>query len=213
MEKSTIHQGLFPNWLLGGGLLLTGIGGGFAPWVWRESVALQLTAPGLAEFVKFLPGVRSGQIQIERLYFLLPLFVALLALPLFTANSQLTLPAWVRWGLRLATLPMALASLSPVWTPTVLLAPEFRTQTVLAAVAVGLVLLAPLLGRLPLRLLVILLLVGAAGAVTLPAWQFGLIEAEMVEAYHEPVSLGVGWWLTVGGVLLSVAGGVYRFGQ
>ena len=38
-------------WAVTVGLLLTGIGGGFAPWIYRESVALQLTAPGLAEFV------------------------------------------------------------------------------------------------------------------------------------------------------------------
>ena len=80
------------GWLLAGGLLLTGVGGAFAPWVWRGAVALQLTAPGLAEFIKFLAESRTLQLQAERLWFLLPLFTAMLALPLFAANRRLALP-------------------------------------------------------------------------------------------------------------------------
>ncbi len=183
-----------------------GIGGGFVPWIWRDSVALQLTAPGLAEFVKFLPEIRNGQLSIERLYFLLPLFVAMLALPLLVENKQLDLPIWLRWGLRLTVMPMALAALSPVWTPAVLTSAEFRLQTVLAISAVGLTVIAPLLRHLPLKILLGLLCLVYLAVLALPAWQFTLVQASIAEAYHEPVALGPGWWLVVVGVGLSLVG-------
>jgi hypothetical protein len=194
--------------LLIGGILLGGIGGGFAPWIWRESVALQLTAPGLAEFIKFLPEVRLGQLQIERLYFLLPLFWAMLTLPLFIENRGLMLPRWLRWAGRLATIPLALASLSPVWTPAILRAPEFRLQTLLAGCALGLALVAPLLRRLPLKILILGSCLGGIIAIILPVWQFSLIQMPLMDVYRGPVALGWGWWLTVSGMVISLLGGV-----
>ena len=202
------------NYLLCFGLLLTGIGGAFAPWLWREPVALQLTAPGLAEFVKFLPSVRTVQVEIQRLHYLLPLFVAMLFLPLFAANRELTLPRRLNWLMRLAVLPLSLAALSPVWTPTILLAAEFRLQTLLAGVAVGLAVIAPLLKWLPLKWLALLLTVGGAAAIALPYWQFTLVQADIAQTYHEPVSLGWGWWLTAASLAASIAGSLWSaFGQ
>lgn len=194
--------------LLPVGLGLTGLGGAFLPWVWREPVALQLTAPGLAEFVKFLPEVRLGQTEIERLYFLWPLFLAMLALPLFTENRGLHLPVWVRWPLRLGVILLALASLSPVWTPGILIAPEFRWQTLLAGLALVLVVGAPWLRWLPLRWLIIILVGLNVPAVILPIWQFSLVQPGLSQAYHGPVSLGWGWLTTVAGILLSTMGGL-----
>ena len=197
------------SFILAIGLLLTGIGGSFLAWVWRESVALQLTGPGLAEFVKFLPEVRRGQLEIQRLFFLLPLFQAMLALPLFATNQTLALPGWLRWLMRLAVIPLSLAALSPVWTPTVLIAPEFRLQTGLAFVALGLTVVAPLLKKLPLKLLVGLLVLAGIPALLLPVWQFNLVRTGIVEAYHQPVSLGWGWWVTAGGIVLSAGSGIW----
>jgi hypothetical protein len=191
------------------GLLVTGIGGAFLPWIWRESVALQLTGPGLAEFVKFLPEVRTQQVDVERLFFLLPLFVSMLALPIVVENKKLDLPTWLRWTLRLAVIPLALASISPVWAPKILIDQEFRLQTLLAGLAIGLVVIAPLLKNLPLKILAIPLLVSGLAAIILPMWQFSLIQPSMVETYQEPVSLNWGWWLTVGGMVLGIAGGIY----
>lgn len=199
----------FDSWMLVTGLLLTGIGGGFLPWIWHKGIALQLTAPGLAEFIKFLPEIRNGTIPANRLYFLLPLFLSMLALPIFVENRRLFLPIWLRWILRLSVIPLALVSLSPVWTPTILRSPEFRLQTLLAATAVGLALIAPLLKGLPKNLLVILFSVGGAIALILPSRQFSLIQASIATAYHEPISLGWGWWLTVIGVTLSILGGLW----
>jgi hypothetical protein len=199
----------FINWLVALGLFLTGLGGAFLPWIWQESVVLQLTGPGLAEFVKFLPEVRTKQVDIERLFFLLPLFVSMLALPIVVENKKLALPTRLRWALRLVVIPLALASISPIWTPRVLIDQEFRLQTVLATIAIGLAIIAPLLKRLSLKILVVLLLGGGLAAIILPIWQFSLIQPSMVEVYHEPVSLGWGWWLTVGGIVLSIGGGAF----
>ncbi|HEX9926343.1 MAG TPA: hypothetical protein VGD99_27050 [Anaerolineae bacterium] len=213
-KTSATHQvsrfrPILPGWLLTFGLVLTGLGGAFAPWIWRESVALQLTGPGLAEFVKFLPDIRTGQIRVERLAFLLPLFLAMLALPLIVENEKLALPVWLRRGLRLGVIPLALASLSPVWTPTILIAPEFRLQTGLAILAFGLAFFAPLFRGLPLKPLALLLSGAGLAALVLPVWQFSLVQASIAAAYHAPIALGWGWWLTEGGILLSVAGAAW----
>lgn len=199
---STLH------FLLPLGLLLTGLGGAFAPWIWRDSVALQLTAPGLAEFVKFLPEIRTGTVRIERLYFLLPLFLSMLALPLFAENRAMNLSGWLRWSLRLFVIPLALASLSPVWTPAVLIAPEFRLQTLLAGLAIGLTIVAPLLRHIPLKALALFLLAAGIAALILPGWQFSLVQTSISTAYNEPVSLGWGWWLTQVGLILCLGGSI-----
>ena len=205
-EKLEIGQ----SWLVALGFLLTGLGGAFAPWIWRDSVALQLTAPGLAEFVKFLPEVRSQQLQVQRLFFLLPLFWAMLAIPLLVENRKLRLPLWLRQALRLVVIPLALASLSPVWTPVILLIPEFRLQTFLALIAIGLAICAPILKGLPFKLLIIFLTGAGIMSLMLPIWQFSLVQAALAEVYREPVALGWGWQLTAGGMVLSLAAGGWR---
>jgi hypothetical protein len=191
------------------GLLLTGTGGAFLPWIWRQSVALQLTGPGLAEFVKFLPEIRTLQLEIERLFFLLPLFLTMFALPMFAENKHLSLAAWLRWLMRLAVIPLSLTALSPVWAPPILMAPEFRLQTVLVAIAIGLAVVAPLLRHLPLKILAIPWAIGNVTAILLPMQQFSLVQASITEIYRQPISLGWGWWLTVGGIILSIGGGIY----
>ena len=199
--------------LLLAGMLMTGVGGAFLPWIWRDSVALRLTGPGLAEFVKFLPQVRAGQVSIERLYFLLPLFGAMLALPLAAENKTLALPTWLRWSLRLAVIPLALASLSPVWSPATLIAAEFRLQTILAVTAVGLAVIAPLLKNLSLKIIAAGWGVTGLAAIILPLEQFSLIQTDMVESYHEPVALGWGWWVTVAAIGISIVGGIATSAQ
>jgi hypothetical protein len=189
------------------GIWLAGVGGSFMPWLWRDAVALQLTAPGLAEFVKFLPEVRTVQLFVTRLDFLQPLFWAMIALPLIVENQALRLPIFWRWLLRASVMPLALASLSPVWTPTTLTNEEFRLQTMLAVVAMGLTVFAPLFKRLPLWLLVIAITLGGIRAIVLAGLQFSLIQTSLANVYAEPVSLGLGWWLTMAGVSLSIIGG------
>ncbi|MDM8529787.1 hypothetical protein QUF63_01350 [Anaerolineales bacterium HSG25] len=198
----------FENYLIVLGLFLTGMGGGFIPWIWRDAVALQLTAPGLAEYVKFLAEVRNGIIQVERLYFLYPLFGAMLLLPLFAENQRLNLPRWLRWSLRFTVIPLALASLSPVWAPDVLLTSEFRLQTMLAITALGLTVIAPLLRQIPLWILVSALFIIMPTSLYLSMQTFWLVHTPIEYTYHEAVVLGAGWWVAlIGGLISLISGG------
>lgn len=191
------------------GLLLMGLGGGFVPWVWHKAVVLQITAPGLAEFVKFLPEVRTAQLSPERLYFLGPLFVAMLLLPLSLDQAELRLPIWVRWGLRLMVIPLALASLSPVWTPEILTDDEFRLQTIFACVALTFIAIGSFINRyIPVIAMTIVLALSGFVSLSL-AWQvFTMIRPSVGAVYGQTtVTPGPGWWLALGGYLVSIGCG------
>ncbi|MDM8527394.1 hypothetical protein QUF58_04210 [Anaerolineales bacterium HSG24] len=207
MSKSVSSVDSLAGSLIVLGLFLVGLGGGFIPWIWRDAVALQLTAPGLAEYIKFLAEVRNGIIQVERLYFLYPLFGAMLLLPLFAENRQLNLPRWLRWSLRLAVFPLALTSLSPVWAPDVLLTSEFRLQTMLAITAIGLTVIAPLLRQIPLLILVGVLFVVMPISLYLSMQTFWLVHTPLEYTYHEAIVLGAGWWVSLTGGIMSMIGG------
>ena len=197
------------RWLLPLSLVLLGVGGGFTPWVYRSPVALQLTAPGLAEFVKFLPEMRLGLLPIQRLHFLLPLATAALTLPLAATNRQLGLHWSLDGLLRLAVLPLSLALLSPVWSPGVLLNPEFRLQTFTAAAAILLALIAPLFKNIPLKYLTTGVAVLAALSLILVLRQFWLVDDAIGVAYASAIRLGWGGWLSVVAALgLLVSAGI-----
>ncbi len=195
------------RYLLPISLLAFAIGAGFAPWVYRAPIAEQLTAPGLAEFVKFLAEKRLGLLPIQRLHFLFPAATGALMLPLFAVNRQLRLHWSGNAILRLTTLPLALAILSPVWSPGVLMSAEFRAQTIVAAIAVGLAVIAPLFRALPLRRLTIAAALVALTATIFAVRQFLLVQGAISTAYGSPVTMGWGGWLTLvglAGLILSV---------
>ena len=187
-------------------LLALAVGGGFAPWVYRPAVALQLTPPGLAEYVKFLGEVRLGLLALQRLHFLLPLAVAALSLPLVAVNETLGLPWGLNWLLRFSVAPMALSLLSPIWAPDRLLTPEFRLQTMVAAVCLGLALMAFAFDKLPLKWLVSAIALAAVIGVGLALRQFYLANAAIAATYASPVKLGWGGWVAIlGGVGLVIS--------
>jgi len=188
------------RYILAASLLAFAIGAGFTPWVYRPAVAEQLTAPGLAEFVKFLAEKRLGLLPIQRLHFLLPLIVAAPALPLFAVNRQLRLHWAANALLRLTTLPLALAILSPVWSPGVLMSAEFRLQTLAAGAAVGLAVVAPLFRRLSLRWLTAAATIAGLIATVLALRQFFLVQDAIAAVYAAPIALGWGGWLTLAGL-------------
>lgn len=182
-------------------IFIFGVGAGFAPWVYRAPIALQLTAPNLAEYVKFLGEVRLGQLAVQRLHFLFPAMVSALALPLLAANKQLHLHWSLNGLLRLATLPMALVFLSPVWSPGVLLNAEFRVQTFVALVAIVLAFFAPFFKSLQLRWLISAIAIIGLISTTLALRQFFLAQNAIAITYASPIHLGWGGWLTIFGVV------------
>lgn len=192
------------RWGLLAGLLLAAIGASFAPWVARSSAALVLTAPDLAEFVKFLPEVRDGALKVHRLLFLLPLFISTLSLPRVIATRRLAYPRWVRWPALAIVIPFSLTLLPPVWSPGVLLSAEFRLQTIACALCLGLVAATRWLDRTSPRPLVVLFVPLSLAAPALALWQFFVVRGAVTRAYASPIVPGWGAWATLAGFALAV---------
>jgi hypothetical protein len=181
-------------------------GAGWAPWVDREAAALVLTAPDMAEFVKFLPEVRSGALVVQRLCFLAPLFVVLITSPWVISARPLDYPGWLR-GLVLAiAVPLALLLLPPVWSPPVLLADEFRPQTAGCILCWGLVIASRWLPRPSMAVLRVVLPPLWLAAPLLALWQMTGVQAAVSQAYGSPVTPGWGAWAALAG------GGVMSLG-
>jgi hypothetical protein len=196
--QSSSHP-IITRWALLGGLFVAAIGASFAPWVSRPPAALVLAAPDLAEFVKFLPEVRNGALGVERLLFLSPLFVAAFCLPLIAASRRLAYPRWVRWVVLIAVIPLALALLPPIWSPGVLLSPEFRLQTAACLLCLGLVVFSRWLRGIPVRPLLVFLSLLSLAAIAPAVWQFYTAREAIARAYASPIVPGWGLWLTVAG--------------
>ncbi len=190
------------RWFLLAGTLLAAWGVTFAPWVSRPAAALALTAPDLAEFVKFLPEVRANALPVERLFFLAPLFLITVSIPFIATSRRLNYPRPVRWLALAATIPLALQLLPPVWSPAVLSAPEFRLQTAGCLISLGLVVVSRWLPQLQATLLAGLPpLLWWAGTVA-ALYQFFLVQPAVSSAYSSRIRPGWGIWLTLVGLLL-----------
>ena len=192
------------RWSLLAGLLVAAGGASFAPWVDRPPAALVLTAPDLAEFVKFLPEVRDGSIRVHRLLFLLPLFLATLSLPLTVSARRLAYPRWVRLPVLLITIPLSLTLLPPVWSPAVLLSGEFRLQTVACLLCLSLVVISRWLKYVPTRPLLVAMAVFSLFAPTLALWQFFVAQEAITSAYASPIVPGWGMWFMLAGYTLVI---------
>jgi hypothetical protein len=172
----------------------------------RSPAALLLTAPDMAEFVKFLPEVRAGSLAVQRLLFLLPLAVVTLSLPLVVAAHRLAYPRWVHWPVLAVALALALTLLPPVWSPPVFLSDEFRLQTVACGLGLGLVAASPWLKGVPVRWLAALLLPLSLAAPALALWQFFVVQEAIARAYAGSIVPGWGAWGTVAGFALALLG-------
>jgi len=192
------------RWMLLGGLLLAAMGASFAPWVDRAPAALVLTAPDLAEFVKFLPEVRAGSLRVQRLMFLSPLFVTTLSLPVIIASRRLAYPRWTRWSILILSIPLALTLLPPVWSPGVLLSPEFRLQTLACLFCLGLIVIWRWLSDIPLRPLLLFVALASLAAPVLALWQFFTVREAISYAYASPIVPGWGTWFILAGFALVV---------
>lgn len=194
------------GWGLLAGTLLGAVGASFAPWVSRPPAALVLTAPDLAEFVKFLPEVRDGSLVVYRLLFLLPLFVYTAALPMIIYARRLAYPGWIRWPVLVLVIPLSLTLLPPVWSPGVLLSAEFRAQTVAFVLCLSLLVATRWLGRVPLRPLTTLVAFCSVIAPALAFWQFFVVRGAVARAYASPVNPGWGAWALLVGLALILFG-------
>ena len=179
---------------------LVGVAGYFGPWVPHRAAGLVILGLDLAEYVKFLPEVISGQITLTRELFYVPLFAASLSAGLLAGRRSL--PTLGRALLALTAIPLALTMLPPAWSPTSLRTPEYRLQVL----AIGACLLTLLPGilltrHLPRRLvLFVIALLGLAAALA-PANSFLLVRPAIAVVYNHPLALGWGFWANLLGFL------------
>ncbi len=202
-----------PGLLLAIGLI--GLAGAtWGPWVDARSPGLTLLGIDLAEYVKFLPAVRSGALPVIRQLFYLPLFTLSIGLSLVPLISA----PWLRRPLRLLlaalATPCALALLPPAWSPATFGQAEFQPQLRMLAVALALALFslaAPWFQsgsaawiRRTRQALAYFLASLALAATVLPLWQWLRMQPAIESVYHRPLDLGWGGWsLLLGGIVLA----------
>jgi hypothetical protein len=194
------------SWLLpiSGMIALIGY---FGSWVGHPVAGLVVSGLDLAEYVKFLPATRSGEIPIWREGFYLPLLAVSLAFSFSAFRTELGYGGIGR-GLLLAIATVAaLNMLPPAWTPALLRTSEFRQQTVFMGLCIAAALTSPflaLLPRAPVKWGITLL---AVAAILQPTQAFLRILPEIAELYHAPLRPGWGMLLTTIGLIgLALAG-------
>lgn len=181
--------------------------GYWGPWVWAEPAGLRVLGLDLAEYVKFVAEVRSGQIAVRRELFYLPLLALSLSLSLLVHRPELRLFRWLRWLGNVLAVPAALAMLPPAWTPPLLRTPEFILQTAAIAVCLAAALLSyPLLRRLPWSTATTIVALLSAAAVWFPVEGFLRLRPALDAIYGRPIELGRGPALMTVGFVLLVLG-------
>lgn len=195
-----------PTILLLAGWLLAALGY-WGAWVWAAPAGLRVAGIDLAEYVKFIAEVRSGQIRLTREVFMLPLVAISLSMSLLAHRSELNLWAPLRWIINLLSIPVALSMLPPAWTPSLLTTPEFVRQTVAIAVCVIVALLSyPLLRRLPLIASAVVVVLLALLSIILPLANLIKLRVPLETIYGHPAALGTGpILLTIGLILVTTA--------
>ncbi len=193
---------------LGIALVLVGYWG---PWVNHKTAALVLSGLDMAEFVKFLPGVRAGTEFVIRELFYLPPLAAALCLALIGSSRLWRYPLWARAIMVIVAIVLAIVVLPPY--PFILQAlssDEFGRQFSMAAGCLAVIAASLLYRRLPRAVVAgLLIIVSFAGAIP-PLWQFFSIRSALDRVYGQPIHIGWGLWLTVAGFLVVAGAGVWK---
>ncbi len=177
-------------------------------WVPAPPAALKVIGVDMPEVVKFLPGVRSGQVQVWREGFLLPQVVLALLLSVHAWQRRWPWPWPWRVGMQVLAVMVALSMLPPAWTPATLRAAEWQTQVRLIGLCVFAALVAPVWRWLPAWLGDGLLAVLGLGAGLWLASAVQQVWPEFEAVYNISLPFGWGIWALGGGVtgLLALAG-------
>ncbi len=177
------------------------LAGYFGAWVWHRAAGLVVTGVDLAEYVKFLPPYRAGQLHLLRESFYMPLAAGSLIAGLIA--SRRVLPLWLRWLAALLAIPLALAMLPPAWSPGLLIQPEFRLQTVVLAACIAALFLLLVTRFLPYPIILLLIALLALAAAIWPAFSFLPLLPPIEALYHQPVRPGWGFWVSSVGFILT----------
>ena len=187
--------------------------GYWGPWVNHKTAALVLSGLDMAEFVKFLPGVRDGSEFMIRELFYLPPLAAALCLALIGSSRLWRYPLWARAIMVIIAIALAVTVLPPY--PFILQAldsDEFRRQFLMAAGCLAIIGGTLLYRRLSRAIVAgLLIVISLVGAIP-PAWQFLSIRSALDGVYGQPIHVGWGLWLTVAGFLVVAGAGVWKLG-
>jgi len=187
--------------------------GYWGPWVNHKTAALVLSGLDMAEFVKFLPGVRAGTEFMIRELFYLPPLAAALCLALMGSNQHLRYPLWARAIMVMAAVALATIVLPPY--PFILQAlssDEFRRQFLAAAGCLAITVGFLLYRCLPRAVMAALLIVVSLAGAIPPVWQFFSIRSALDRVYGQPIHVGWGLWLMVAGFLVVTGAGGWILG-
>lgn len=183
------------------GAFVVALAGYFGAWVWHRAAGLVVTGVDLAEYVKFLPPYRAGQLHLLRESFYAPLAAGSLIAGLIA--SRRVLPLWMRWFAALLAIPLALAMLPPAWSPGLLIQPEFRLQTIVLAGCIASLILLLITRYLPDVIVLFLIALLALAAAIWPASSFLPLLPPIGSLYNQPVRPGWGFWCSTAGFLLT----------
>lgn len=179
---------------------LLGLAGYFGPWVPHKAAGLVILGLDLAEYVKLLPEVASGQLSLRREIFYLPLVSTSVSAALLASRRQPPLP--LRVLLMIAAIPTALAMLPPAWSLATLRQAEFRLQVLAILICLSLLPGIFLTRHLPSCLVFALIGLLAFAAALIPAWGFLQVRPLIAQLYRDTLALGWGFWLCTAGNLL-----------
>jgi len=184
--------------------------GYFGPWVWHPAVVFRYSADDLAEFVKFMPAVRSGQVLITRELFFLPLWLAAIGVALWA--GRFVKRRWVSW--LVGWLVVYAASWPMPMYPFILDAyksPEFALSFWTSVAAALLCVLALVFGaRLPDRLTAAAwIAIGLIGSTVAPL-HFARLKPALEVQHGWTFNIGWGLGAVVIGFVVVATMGVWR---
>ena len=188
--------------------------GYWGAWLPHPVAGLNILGIDLPEYVKFVPGVTSGQISIKREIFFYPLLSLAMGLILLGTIQRPALPRWLRAVLVLLAVPTALAMLPPAWTPALLRTPEFRLQVIYILFLLLAVLFSPLIHRFLSDWWrgALLILAGVIPFQALSAYNRLLPALEQL--YQQPLEPETAYYLVaMGAILLGLGGALVLVSQ
>jgi len=185
------------------GVFVVALVGYFGGWIGHRAAGLVVTGVDMAEYVKFLPPVRAGDLDMLRESFYAPLAIGSLIASL--SASRRVLPLWLRWLAGICSIPLALAMLPPAWSPSVLALPEFQLQVIVLAACIAALSLLLVTRFLPDAIILLIMALLALIAALWPASSLLEVLAPIEALYLTPIRPGWGFWVsTVGFLLVAV---------
>lgn len=183
---------------------LLSLAGYLGPWVPHAAAGLVVTGLDLAEYVKFLHPIRTGELTLWREGFYLPLVAVSLALSLNVYRRDLGYPWPIKVFLLGIAAVAALNLLPPAWSPAVLGTPEFRLQTFVLVSCLATAAISPFLALLPRAVLGLGPAVLSLAALFLPTLQFQRILPAIETIYGQSITPGWGVWVLLLGLVALI---------